>query len=285
MMDSLVCVLPALLESTGTVTDKIAHLVKNAGGKCEVIVHAHTPALRRFFFFKTDDLNTRQLYEQALEEWLVKLKQDLKSRRVTYDINIVRDSHCAESVVTAIEGKQGPWLAMFHSGAPVSDDYMDVAHAVHCNMLLLDNRPWKQPPSIYAAIDPFHHDDEPAEIDLKIITQARHFCRLTDSKLHLLHCQFIPPFLLKHQTSIKAYINDSLREFVKRNHLKDVPMSVLSGNPVSTLTHYVKQKEADILVLGYVARGMIERSVVGSTAEALLKGLPCELMLVTAKVK
>jgi nucleotide-binding universal stress UspA family protein len=57
---------------------------------------------------------------------------------------------------------------------------------------------------------------------------------------------------------------------------------VLSGEPIATLNQYVKSHETDFLVLGLSSRSALDRAVTGSTAEPLLKKLPCELLVLPA---
>jgi len=53
-----------------------------------------------------------------------------------------------------------------------------------------------------------------------------------------------------------------------------------SGATRNTIVELADEVRADVLVMGAVARGALERLFVGSTAEAVLDKLSCDVLIV-----
>ena len=54
----------------------------------------------------------------------------------------------------------------------------------------------------------------------------------------------------------------------------------IEGAASTVLPDYVVESGIDVMVLGAVARGALQRLLVGSTAERLLDRLPCDILVV-----
>ena len=60
-----------------------------------------------------------------------------------------------------------------------------------------------------------------------------------------------------------------------------VPLPGCNGDPASALRKYVLSNHTDVLAMGSVARGFLDRDVIGSTTENMLADAPCDLLLVS----
>jgi len=57
---------------------------------------------------------------------------------------------------------------------------------------------------------------------------------------------------------------------------------VEQGHPVQLVREYVRDKGADLVVLGTHGRGAMLEALVGSTAKSILSSLPCDALVVRA---
>jgi universal stress protein E len=55
---------------------------------------------------------------------------------------------------------------------------------------------------------------------------------------------------------------------------------LVAGSTRHALEELVEQLEIDVVVAGAVARGRLERLLIGNTAEAILDDVPCDVVVV-----
>ena len=162
-------------------------------------------------------------------------------------------------------------------------------------LLLVKPQGFEEPLSIIAAVDPVHERDKPAELDRKILDTARTLSEQLGADLHVLHGFDPSPAYAVSADSmafpISAPINEMM-EALKTKHEtaveelladQNVPESrvhVLEGDTREVMIGLVEKLDADIVVMGAVARGALQRLVLGSTAEHVLDHVPCDLLIV-----
>lgn len=161
-------------------------------------------------------------------------------------------------------------------------------------LLLTKARPWARVPRIFAAVDPGHVDDKPGLLDEEIVEHAAAFSQCLDGELHVLHAyvpeavaeaaaegaSMVTPVsaeaLLKQEDAIRHRIADLAGKYgvvAQRVHLE-------AGGPTQVLPHLAQQLQADVMALGAIARGNVQRAFIGSTAEDVLEYLPCDMLIV-----
>ena len=167
----------------------------------------------------------------------------------------------------------------------------------HCPAQLLLVKPRSVPriPSVVAAVDPLHPRDKEATLDNRIVICAKELADLMGGETHLLHVCETTPFVLASAGAMVAPVSASLPELtaeMESSHLSavralaethDVPherVHLRTGERRRTLVESADELRADVLVMGAVSRGALERLFVGSTAEAVLDKLNCDLLIV-----
>jgi universal stress protein E len=161
---------------------------------------------------------------------------------------------------------------------------------------LVKPRAISEPPVLLAAVDPMHEHDRPAELDHEILAQATAVAAACGGSLHVLHVYDPMPAL----TGSAAYPVaapvalpvDSVAERMREAHgralgelagtfdLADEHVHLLRGAVRDTLVDQAERLNADAVVMGAVARGALRRMLIGSTAEAVLDRLPCDVLLI-----
>jgi len=74
----------------------------------------------------------------------------------------------------------------------------------------------------------------------------------------------------------------SLEKFMTR-HLKgydNVSAEVLSGVPHVAITGYARKNKSDVIVIGSHGKGALDRLIVGSNTERVLRKAPCPVLVV-----
>ena len=159
-------------------------------------------------------------------------------------------------------------------------------------LLLCKEQPWPEHMRIVAAIDPFHAHDKAAEIDLKILQYAQVMARSLGAELHILHTYAsIPQSAIFDDTVIGDF--ESMHARIKTEHearLKEVVLSfdpsfdlsllhVVEGEIHRKLPEFVREKSINMMVMGSLARGMVDRLLLGSSVERVLDAVPCDILV------
>lgn len=148
------------------------------------------------------------------------------------------------------------------------------------------------PRRIAAAVDPFHERGKPEALDRTIIAAARTLAEGYGAELHVVHaCQTQPlgagsPFegpslqfdkvreeISAHHTKMLHELTDEVGVDRSCAHFVDAPAR-------RALPDFARDQEIDVLVLGTVARKGLTRLIMGSTAEAVLNHLECDVLAV-----
>jgi universal stress protein E len=142
--------------------------------------------------------------------------------------------------------------------------------------------------SIVAAVDPFHAHAKPAALDREILRVASEVQGRTRSKLAALHC-YLP---------VEYFGADLARVAPRDPHLVDARLEavralcsgagisvdaarLVAGAPHSVLTEMQQRGEADLIVMGALARGRFAELILGNTAERVLHYGGGDVLVVT----
>ena len=137
--------------------------------------------------------------------------------------------------------------------------------------------------SVVAAIDPFHSHAKPAELDLTILEYARGLSNHFGTKLDAVHCrtpvEYFADFPVPEAFSPEAR-RSAVEQLLERAGLPVSSASVRSGAPHEVLHEMAQRGEADVIVMGVIARGRLKDWLIGSTAERVLHGTRADVLAV-----
>ncbi|MGI9202947.1 MAG: universal stress protein [Woeseiaceae bacterium] len=160
---------------------------------------------------------------------------------------------------------------------------------------LVKREEFRKKPVIIAAVDPTHEHDKPMALDQAIIDAAKTIADPTNGEVHLLHTyerligigkaanRAIKSTILpidELEKRIQETHRTALNELAEKNGFDDKHTHQLPGKTREILPTYTRSKNADLVVMGALARWGIKRMVVGSTAERVLDHLPCDVLIV-----
>ena len=73
--------------------------------------------------------------------------------------------------------------------------------------------------------------------------------------------------------------NRKMYELLSRHNIELDSVKIANGDTKIEMKHYLKNIGANILIIGGLAKGILERMVVGSTAENILDDITCDLLI------
>jgi universal stress protein A len=124
----------------------------------------------------------------------------------------------------------------------------------------------------------------------KATAAACALARATGATIHLLHAYLIPveptglapPFSRQYVESFVDEAKGMLGDLA-RNHGEGIafgPLEVESGDPRDVINEEARRRNADLIVMGTHGRRGIQRVLLGSVAETVVRTAPCSVLVV-----
>jgi universal stress protein E len=150
------------------------------------------------------------------------------------------------------------------------------------------------PRKIVAAVDPFHRDDQYADFNDRILREASKLAAICNAELDVVYAHDLSSISAdefgfsngsaffsssKAKTLFDAQA-EAFRELSQRNGIGPERQHMIMGNPAKVLSSYVGAYDTDVIVMGRVGHGAMER-LVGSTVEQLLYKMPCSVWVIS----
>jgi universal stress protein E len=160
---------------------------------------------------------------------------------------------------------------------------------------LVKPRDMDDSPVIVAAIDPMNQHDKPAALDDEILNLSKFVGKKTGGEVHAFHSY--DPRIAVATATANAYIPvslpfDEIEQQMHDDHQKrfneitsfhgvdDSHSHLVAGLAHEELPAIAEELDADVVVMGAVARNRWKRLFIGATAEPTLEHLPCDLIIV-----
>ena len=281
---------------------RAAWLAQQASAELDLFICFYNEYLSGERFFDAPSLkHARAEVVERNRDYLEKLAEPLRSAGVKVHTNVVWGHPLYEGIVR---------YAM-SSGADMI--FKDTHHHSAIERALLTNTDWSLirtcpvplwlvkardldvKPIIVAAVDPTHEHDKPASLDDNILELSNTLAESVGGDVHAFH-SFDPRIALATATA-NAYIPASLPydeierdmreqhgrrfdEVVSFHNIDEDHKHLISGATHEELPEIAKTLNADVIVMGAIARNRWKRLFVGATAERTLEHMPCDLLIV-----
>lgn len=151
---------------------------------------------------------------------------------------------------------------------------------------------------VLAAVDPAHPGEKQAGLDRRLVAAGDRIVKLFGGELHVFHAYrpaaaVTPVAATGHQAALPALavgpeLIEELRA-LRRSQLDELatPFGVppervhlVAGDTRAALEERVAALGIDVVLAGAVARGRIERLLIGSTAERILDAVDCDVVVI-----
>lgn len=125
----------------------------------------------------------------------------------------------------------------------------------------------------------------------QVLSKACIIAERDKARLSLLHVvEYLPPMdftneplLVNNWLVDEEVLMDQAKTFLqdlsKKHHLKDVALEVLVGTPKHEISTFVKDQQCDLVIMGSHGRHGISL-LLGSTANAVLHAMPCDILTI-----
>lgn len=158
--------------------------------------------------------------------------------------------------------------------------------------------PFRRGLRVLAAVDPSHPEEKKRGLDRKLVEVAGSLVSLFGGSLHLFHAyrpgvMVAPIAAATHQgaipamrlsgelaTELEKHRKAELRKLSEPAGIPDDHVHLVAGSTSEALEELVTERAIDVVVAGAVSRGPLERLLIGSTAEAILDDVHCDVVVV-----
>ena len=281
---------------------RAAWLAKATGAELELLVCYYNEYLSGDRLFDSPSLEKARAEVIANQEkHLEELAEPLRSNGTVVRTSAIWDHPLYEGIVRkAVD-----------SGADVV--FKDTHHHSAAARALLTNTDWnlirtcpmplwlvkprdlEDKPTIVAAIDPMNQHDKPAALDDEILHLSKFLGEKAAGDVHAFHSY--DPRIAVATATANAYIPvslpfDEIEQQMHEDHQKrfneitsfhgiaDDHAHLVAGLAHEELPSTADELDADLVVMGAVARNRWKRLFIGATAERTLEHLPCDLVIV-----
>jgi universal stress protein E len=281
---------------------RAAWLARNVGAELELFVSYYNQYLSGDRFFDSPSLEKARLEVIAAQEkYLEELAEPLRSSGLIVRTAATWDHPLYEGIVR-------------HAVAVGADIvFKDTHHHSALTRTLFTNTDWNllrtcpvplwlvkpqeiaDQPVFMAAIDPMNEHDKPAALDDQILVLSKMLAEKSNGAVHAFH-SYDPRIIVATGTA-NMYIPvslplDEIEEQMREEHekrfneitefygLDDQNAHLVSGLTHEELPLMANKFDADVIVMGAVARNRLKRIFIGATAERVLEHLPCDLLII-----
>jgi universal stress protein E len=266
-----------------------------------LLCDANANALSQSFILTSEAKEIASKIRRAQNEILDELAQPVRESGIKVRTEILEDLPISDAVVQrALE--INPRLVIkgtkYHSNAKravfVDTDWQLIRSCPYALWLVKPHN-FAKSPVIVAAVDPTHKDDKSASLDQRIIEHAMEIAKQSNGQVLLLHAfealtgigaeatrTFKPIRLAVDEISSnrKKERQEKLSELAKANSIDAAYMHIVDGTARDVLPYFARERGADLVVMGAIARWALARKIIGNTAEKVLDDLPCDILIV-----
>ena len=211
--------------------------------------------------------------DASLNDFLQSQAQPLVEQGLQVTTQILQGHPVYESIVRHVAHTRPDLIfqsASYHSRLEalfLSNRDWQLIKACPAPLLLSKRRQWRENPTIIAAVDPMHGQDQHATLDRQILYAAKHIAALFGAELRVFHS--INQVMLSgvvvqevhavHEKKCLALL-DSVD--ISRDKLMIVDSPVPAALPA-----IAKDLQADLVIMGAVSRSRLADIFIGNTAE------------------
>lgn len=281
--------------------ERAAWLAAQNGAVLELLLcDPDVGALSETVFVSNEARDIAAHIRAAQEEMIGELAAPARDRGVEVITGILDKRPVADAIVHFALDRNPLFVVKgtrYHSDAErasLLDTDWRLIRACPCPLWLVKPRPLAERPLIIAAVDPMHRQDEGAVLDHRIVDHAKSLAELSGGEAHLLHVyqplagigaaatRIFKPIRLpvaEISETMEREHREKLAELAAHHGIDERHVRQLPGAARDVLPWVAREENADVIVMGAVARSARSGDVIGSTAERVLDHLPCDVLI------
>lgn len=237
--------------------------------------------------------NQRKLFAEHYKKILDELKQRFSDEGIKVTARFKEQHHLAESIIAETEASK-PDLVIksthHHSTLErslLSNTDWRLIRKCPAPLLLVKPGDWIGGGNIVTAVDPLHSKAEQSRLDHVLLQATDKLTETLNMKTCVFHSYY--PFVStlfplggetrEHLDRIREHHESKLMELLADYDVDQANIELSEGDLVPALIKFLKKQQANLLVIGALSRNVLERAIVGNTAERILEDSPCDVLV------
>jgi universal stress protein E len=282
--------------------NRASWLAEKTGAELELLVCYYNEYLSGDRLFDSPSLErAREEVIQNHEKHLEAMAEPLRAKGITVKTSAVWDHPLHEGIVRhAVTSKADIVVKDTHHHTAVTRAILtntdwNLIRTCPMRLWLVNPVEMSDKPVFVAAIDPMNQHDKPAALDDEILQLSKTLADAVGGEVHAFHSY--DPRIAVATATANAYIPVSLpfdeieqqmhedhqkrfKEITSFHKVDDDKAHLVAGLTHEELPAIAESINADVVVMGAVARNRWKRLFIGATAERTLEHLPCDLLIV-----
>ena len=123
---------------------------------------------------------------------------------------------------------------------------------------------------------------------LKALEEALQLARLYGAELHTASIEEVPHYtetigeFIEEKEAFNGTFKEALKKAREMAAVRGISIHshVIVGHEVKSIVEFVKQREFDLLVIGFMGHSAVYDRVMGSTCQSLVRLAPCTVLVV-----
>jgi len=281
--------------------ERAAWLAKQTGASLELFVCFYDEYNSSMFFTSEIEEQVRAQILGRHEEKLKTLAGPLSDDGIKVTTKTAWDRPLHDGIVReAVRSKADVVLKDTHhhsalQRAVLTNTDWNLIRTCPAPLWLVKNRALRKGPLFVAAVDPTNEHDKPAALDDSILAVGHLLAGATDAELHAFHSydpriMFAAPAAGAYapvslpydeiENSMRSHHGKRFDELAEFHKIADDRKHLVSGAAHEELPEIASKLEADVVIMGAIARNKWQRLFVGATAERTLEALPCDMLII-----
>jgi len=276
---------------------KAARIAAHCGARI-TLFHAFSTPTPAPEMAATDANEILKMVTSQRREQLMKLARPLRAQGIEVKCDVVWDFPAAHAIVREVlKSKPDLVVAESHRHSRVARWFLansdwDLIRECPCPVWFVKHERLSKKSLILTAVDPTHARAKPSGLDDRLLQAAKSVRGQLGGRLALAHvmdsARFEPARLpgLRTKTRsqksdpIASVTMDAVTRLAKRYDIAEADRLVRAGVPAEVLISSAAECNADLLVMGAVSRSGLSHVHIGSTAEAVIDGVACDVLIV-----
>ncbi|MEX2131388.1 MAG: universal stress protein [Pseudohongiellaceae bacterium] len=241
-------------------------------------------------FFETQ----RQLFIEHYSKILDELVAEFEGKGFRVSATFSEAPHLADSIIEQVK-EFDPDLVLksthHHSvlrRSLITNTDWQLIRKCKKPLLLVKPRDWIESGSVVAAVDPLHVKAQQSRLDHLLVENAIEMAKQLHLTARIFHCYY--PFVSSMFPTVSE-TSQQIKEIRRRHEVAMTDLlasysiepgnvSITRGDLIPSLIKFLEKSGANILVIGALSRNVIERAIVGNTAEKILDDCPCDVLVI-----
>lgn len=278
-------------------TDRAITIAGRAGAEVRLFINNENTLTERSYIYEGVDGEFFENQRRLFEEHYRKILDEAESRFNEAGIKVVTEfreqHHLAESIIGEVE-RSKPDLVIkstHHHNilerSLLSNTDWRLIRKCPAPLLLVKPGEWSAHGRAVTAVDPLHTKAEQSRLDHVLLQTTCKLAQILDLTPCVFHSYF--PFVStlfpmggedrEHLDRIRGHHEEKLTELLEDYAIDPANIELSEGDLVPRLIAYLNKMQANVLVIGALSRNILERAIVGNTAERILEDCPCDVLV------